>query len=318
MIISKSKAAALLCEQAKAKRDILLLCHRNPDGDTIGSAFALFYALKSLGCRVNVRCADAFPKVFSYLYPQFMDELTDPYIVSVDTASKVLLGTLEQEIEHVHLTIDHHSKFTQYADKLVIDTGAAAACEIVFDIIKEMNVPITPIIATSLYTGVVSDTGRFKFSNVTPELLTKAAELMRLGAAHELVTTTLELRTRARVKAESAALDDMEYFMDGRIAVLKVTKEIFTHSGVTEEELEGIASVPLCVMGVDISITIREQQDDELRVSLRTTDKADASQIAAHFGGGGHVRAAGCRIRRLKLPEAIPELVQKAMEQLQI
>ena len=152
--------------------DILILCHKNPDGDTIGCAGALYLALKALGKNAAILCSDPIPKMYDYMELRWFDGSFNPaFVVAVDVASIQLFGennNVPQYAAHTNLCIDHHASNSGYAYETLLDPGAAAACEFLLDVIVDMGVTITPQIANCLYTGIATDTGCFKFASTTP------------------------------------------------------------------------------------------------------------------------------------------------------
>ena len=294
--------------------DILLLCHRDPDGDTLGSALGLWYVLRQMGKRVRLECASALPENLAFFYPQgFGEEFEPQFIVAVDVASLDMLGGLEQRYPLVDLCIDHHPTNPLYAKENLVSHDAATG-ETVLDVIRAMRQPLTKEAATALLTAVCSDTGGFRFSNTTSDTLRKGADLLEAGADYDTIRIRLfESKPRGLVQVEAYALQNLSYYEDGRIAVLKIPYALLLEAGVKEEQLEGVASIPREIQGVEIGITLKEKQDGSIRVSVRTAAPADAAAICTQFGGGGHKRAAGCRML-CTLEEAEQKLSQAARE----
>lgn len=278
---------------------ILLLCHKNPDGDTLGSAAALFHALRSLGKQTAVLCTDAIPEMYQYMQIETFKQQFEPqYIVAVDVAGIQLFGDAVSEYtQQVDLCIDHHSSNSGYADGTLLDGTAAATAEIMYELIPMLGVEITPLIADCLYTGLSTDTGCFRFSNTTVRSHQIAAGLMGLGARMEDLNEILfESKSKGRMTAERMALDSLEYYYGGRCALIALTKEQIIESGVVASELEGLTSLPRMIEGVEVGITIRQQPGGSYKISVRTTRGVDACAIARRLGGGGHTRAAGCEL----------------------
>lgn len=275
----------------------LILSHRNPDGDTLGSAFALKRALDLLGKKSMVRCNDEMPLKYSYLW-QGIDnsEIKFDKIIAVDVADKKLLG---EEFEakygdNVFLCIDHHMSNREYAENLLLEDRAAAAV-VIYEVICELGVEITPEIANCVYTGLATDTGCFMFSNTTPTVHRIAAEVMEKGADYTLINRLMfETRTLSYIRLEQMAVASIESHFDGKCAIMTITQEMFKESGSNESECDGIASIPRKIEGVKVGVTIREQTNGKYKISLRTVEPFDAAKICANFGGGGHNRAAGC------------------------
>ena len=175
-----------MAERLCAADNILVLCHKNPDGDTIGCGSALCHALKALGKTAAVLCSDAVPSRYSFTAPvPFRGEFEPKTVVAVDVASVQLFGEnngVPQYTRHVDLCIDHHTGNSGYADFTLLDGNAAAAAELLYEVINEMGVEITPLIANCLYTGLATDTGCFRFSSTTANTHLVAARLILAGA----------------------------------------------------------------------------------------------------------------------------------------
>lgn len=294
--MSKQISATEAAEFLRTHDKYLILTHAHPDGDTLGSAFALCSSLRSIGKSANVICPDLIPSKFEYLTVENDPTFEPETVVSVDVADKKLLGNLcEQYGDTVQLSIDHHATNTGFAELLYLEGDSAAASECVYKVIKELCVTVTPFIADCLYTGMATDTGCFKFSNTTPCTHTFAAELMQSGANYvEINRVMFEVKTRERLEMERRMLDGIEYLCDGQCAVITVTQSIIKETGCDASDIDGISSLPRQIEGVKIGVTIREKSDGRWKVSLRTHEPYDASEICANFGGGGHKRAAGC------------------------
>ncbi len=279
--------------------NVLILCHKNPDGDTIGTAAALLHALKSLGKEAAVLCSDPIPSRYSYMQIELFHGQFDPgYIVAVDVASIQLFGdSIQEYTEQIDLCIDHHGSNSGYADAMLLDAQAAATCEIMYDVIRAMNVEITPLIAECLYTGISTDTGCFLFSNTTVKSHLLAAKLMEAGArVQELNMILFENKSKGRMAIERTALENLEYHFDDRCALMYMTREQIAASGVGPNELEDITSLPRKIEGVQVGITLRQLPGASYKISVRTTEGVDACAIAKRLGGGGHARASGCEL----------------------
>lgn len=293
MRISAEQAAGEL----SGKNNILILSHASPDGDTLGCAFSLWNALHALGKRARVLCPDPLPRQFSFLYEGYTEEaFREEYIVAVDVAALQLLGQYrETYAERIDLCIDHHPSNGLYAVKTCLVPEAAACCEILAGIIPLMGAQITPLIASCLYTGVSTDTGCFKFSNTTANTHRTAARLIECGADFRPINERLfDTKSRARVQIEREALSSMRFYAEDRIALIAISQAMAAMA--EESDLDGISSLPRMIEGVEIGITLREKPDGTVKASVRTTSTADASNLCARFGGGGHARAAGCTL----------------------
>ena len=314
--LSVSRAAELLMQ----RDNITLLCHRRPDGDTVGSAFALYYALKTLGKEVRVLCADPLPKLYGYLYPGYKTGriLYEPveYVVAVDVATAGMLGSLEERYgTMVDLCIDHHPSNSDYAAQTCLWSEAGACAEPVAAIIKAIGLPVSGRIAECIYTGLATDTGGFRYSNTSAGSMRLAAEIMESGVdTARLNTRIFESESKAKVLAEAAMMSALQFYADDRIAVMPVTLAVRAATGVTGEELEDVAGIPRKIEGVLLGITIKEHED-ECHISLRSKEPVNADEIAKVFGGGGHRFAAGCTIKA-SVEEAAGLLVAEAIKHL--
>lgn len=314
--LSVSRAAELLMQ----RDNITLLCHRRPDGDTVGSAFALYYALKTLGKEVRVLCADPLPKMYEYLYPDHTPShvlfVPAEYVVAVDVATAGMLGGLEEKYgKMVDLCIDHHPSNSDYAAQTCLWGEAGACAEPVAAIIKAIGLPVSGRIAECIYTGLATDTGGFRYSNTSAGSMRLAAEIMENGVdTARLNTRIFESESKAKVLAEAAMMSSLQFFAEDRIAVMPVTLAVRAATGVTGEELEDVAGIPRKIEGVLLGITIKEHED-ECHVSLRSKEPVNADEIAEAFGGGGHRLAAGCTIKA-PVEEAARLLVAEAIKHL--
>lgn len=290
-MISASAAASFLERSDK----FVILTHASPDGDTLGSAYALADALCALNKRVFVVCPDKIPEKFGYLIKEY--EAFEPEtVVAVDIADEKLLGSLYDRYSgRAALCIDHHGSNTKYAEMLYLEADAAAACECIYNVINELGTKITPYMASCLYTGIATDTGCFKFSNTTPRSHRYAAELIEKGADYgEINRVMFEIKSRGRIAMERKVLENIEFYYGGRCAVITVTRDMIKETGCPLGDLDGVTAMSRQIEGVQIGVTIKEKPDGKYKVSLRTFEPYNAADICAVFGGGGHIRAAGC------------------------
>ena len=239
-----------MAERLCAADNILVLCHKNPDGDTIGCGSALCHALKALGKTAAVLCSDAVPSRYSFTAPvPFRGEFEPKTVVAVDVASVQLFGEnngVPQYTRHVDLCIDHHTGNSGYADFTLLDGNAAAAAELLYEVIREMGVEITPLIANCLYTGLATDTGCFRFSSTTANTHLVAAKLILAGAqVEELNTLLFDTKPRERMEAERIARNHLEYHLEGRCALMYLTRDEIEQSGVDPADLEELTSLPI-------------------------------------------------------------------------
>jgi len=303
--------------------DILLLAHQYPDGDTLGSNYALCMALGLMGKRVRVLCGDPIPEKYDYMTAEVeMPDFEPQFICAVDVADPRLLGPALQEQYggHVDLCIDHHSTNVGYARQSCVNGGAAAAAMLIWRIIHLLGVEPTPAIATCIYTAIATDTGCFKYANTDAAAHRIAAECMDLGIPTEMINrVNFDMKSRARIELERMALEGMEFHHQGRVAVMTITNDMVQKSGATENDMEGLPPIPRQIEGVWVGITLRQKADGNYKISVRTGTHADASAICVLLGGGGHNRAAGCTIEgtRQEARDAVLRAVAQAIPQWQ-
>ena len=287
--------------ELKKAEDILILCHRNPDGDTLGSGYALLRALLSMGKRAKLLCDDKIPEKFSYLYEGVeAEDFEEKFIVSVDVAERKLLGSAFNEIygDRIDLSFDHHGTTKLFAKKTYCEPESASACEILYNVIVALGVEISAEIASCIYTGISTDTGCFRYSNVTPRTHRIAAELIEKGADHSRINVRMfETKSMNNIMLEKLCLQSLEFFGEGKVAVITVTKDMLESCSCDKSDLDAIKPITRQIEGVEIGLTVKQEDDGKTGISVRTSENYDASLICAHFGGGGHVRAAGCEMK---------------------
>lgn len=294
MKIDSDRVAELLQE----KDNILILTHKNPDGDTLGCGVALCRVLQGLGKNARVENSDIIPKRYSYLFEdlQVMD-FEPEFIVAVDVADTKLLGERLEGLysDRVDLCIDHHGSNREFAKELYLRSEDGAASLSLYRIIKKMGVSVTPQIATALYTGLSTDTGCFRYSNASSECYRVAAELIDSGADSARINVLMfETKPLSYFRLLTEVLAGMRTFCDGRVIVLKVTRDMFDRTGATPDQCDAIAAMSRQVEGALCGITMKEKQGGGYKLSLRTHEPLDAAQLCGLLGGGGHARAAGC------------------------
>jgi phosphoesterase RecJ-like protein len=279
--------------------DYVIITHRNPDGDTVGSGFALWNILKNMGKRAKVVNCEPFPARYNFLYEGYSAPEFEPEtIIAVDIADERLFGEeLMGYAGKVDVCIDHHISNKYFAKETIVDGKASSATLILYRFVRETGLPINDIIAKCIYTGLATDTGCFKFENTTPEAHIAAAELMSYNIDFANVNRRMfDIKSRGRMKVEAAVKTNMEHLFGGKCAMICVTRQLMEETGVDPAEFDGLASIPLESEEAIIGITMKELEKGGFKLSVRTTDKADASAFCRQFGGGGHIRAAGCEI----------------------
>lgn len=284
----------------KKHNNYIILTHASPDGDTLGSAYALYYALNEIGKAAEVICPDIIPEKYNY-FARKTDHVAreNATVIAVDVADKRLLGALQDDFgDKVDLCIDHHISNTRFAKNLYLDDDAAACAECIFELIGKMRVNLNDITAKAIYTGLATDTGCFKYSTVTDKthLICAALYEYNIGAA-EINRLMFDTKSKKLIDLERRVLDTAEFHFDDRCMLLCVTAEMQKATGCSGTELEGIAVISRSVEGVIAGVTLKQTDEDEFKVSLRTYSPLDASAICKTLGGGGHKGAAGATVK---------------------
>ena len=293
----------------------VILFHVNPDADAIGSAFSLAEFLIATGSPAYCLCADEIPTRLRFLTNGLQDSVlaeslpasfADARVISVDTASPAQLGGLWEAFgERISMMIDHHAHGTPYADHLIVPTAAAAG-EIIFDLIAESGVDVPPVCATLLYAAISSDTGGFRYSNVTHETHLRAAVLVQCGIdIAEISRLLFETKSMDILRAERVGLANLSLYDDGRIAVITISHREMTEEGLLPEHLSTLVDMARSVAGVEVAVAIRQPTAEGVfRVSTRANVDFDVAAVCATFGGGGHTRAAGATVRAADIDKA--------------
>ena len=302
--------AALL----KAQDRILLVTHRNPDGDTMGSAAALCSALRRCG-----KTAYLYPnrQVIAKLLP-FVENFYAPadfipdYVITVDVATEKMFA--DGFSGSVDLCIDHHPSNSHYAADELIDPDRAATGEIVLDVIRALCVSLTKDEADLLYIALTTDCGCFQYANTDAHVLRTAAELLEAGADNSRLNQLFFRKvSAARLKLEGLIYNSMSFYKDGKVVFAIVTDEMLTQAGATEDDCDDLAGLAGRAECGSVSITIRDWPGGASKVSVRSGADFDSCALCARFGGGGHKMAAGCNLP--VPPLAARELLLEAIDE---
>lgn len=294
MLITLKQAATKL----KAANKILVTAHVQPDGDAIGSTLAAMQILRALGKTAQVFIDDTARKNLQAL-PHF-DEIRRPkdgehfdadLLLILDT-SPDRIGNVRKLTDAPILNVDHHITNNGDGIDLYRETDAAATCEIVYKLARELGAPITPDVATCLYTGLATDTGFFQYANTRAETLAVASVLITCGVKPNVISEQLERKTLAEVQGLRDALNSLKIFYDGKVAGMILNHE----SAKKFDSTEGFIDQIRVIDTVDVAFLITEKAPNFCRVSMRSKG-VDVAKIAARLGGGGHIRAAGCTLK---------------------
>ncbi len=296
--IQEAVAAIRNCQR------VALASHVNPDGDALGCILALMHALKYLGSEAVPLSHDGVPVIYSWM-PGADLILNDTTRRDFDLAIVCDAGRLDRvgrvrpavESAPIIIDIDHHVSEGPFGSIQVLNRKAAATAEIVHQLICALDIPISFPIAQCLLTGLITDTGSFRFMNVTPKTFMLSARLMRSGASPSLIADMVfEQRSVASLKLLGRALNSLQVSEDGLISWAHITACDFLELNADDAETEGIVNQVRAVRGALVGLLFREIPGRQVRVSLRSREGFDVNAVAAQFGGGGHQLAAGCSV----------------------
>ena len=295
--------------------NFLLVSHKNPDGDTLGSCAGLCLALRRAGKTAfmfpNPQITDKFmPFVGEYLAD---DDFRADYIIAVDVAAEDMF--CRGFSGKVNLCIDHHPTNPKYAELNLICPESSSTGEIILNMIEEIHGDVTEKEADLLYIALSTDTGCFQYGNTNADSFRAAARLADYGASFQRLNVMFFRKvTSARIKLESMIYSGMRLYREGKVVLSTVTLDMLSQSGAKDEDLDDIASLPGRIMGEIVGISIRQLEEKKCKVSVRTASKdISASQICMMYGGGGHDMAAGCTIEAG--PERTAELILAAVDE---
>ncbi len=273
--------------------------HARPDGDAIGSEIALALGLRQIGKEVRVVNADRHPSVYDFLpgieVIQIGGRFTGLYdaLIILECSDVTRTGVPDLE-RHFIINIDHHPNTQPYGDMNWVDDRAAAVAEMVYLIMREIGVRITPEIATNLYVAIMTDTGSFQFSNTSARTFEIARELVAAGADPSRIAQSVYMsHSPSKLLLLSKILDTLEIHPSRKIAWVALTQDMLRETGGSVAETEGVVNYPLSMEGVVVVAFFKEEGENKYRVSLRSKDHYNVSRAAEAFGGGGHINAAG-------------------------
>lgn len=299
-----------MAEHLLTQKEVVIYYHIRPDGDAVGSAYALALALQSVGIKANTACADDVPQVFRYLTEKFKGDVLDrPTAVAVDSTKPGRLGRYKNE--PIKFCIDHHEGNSILSEFSYIKEDSSSCAEIILELLLKMNVTIDPLMADFLYTGLITDTSCFRALRTNPASLVAAGKLSELGAdVTSIARQNFMSKSPERFELESILCSSLRYTCDKKIVSGVITFNDYQKTGISDLELKDIPTILDQISGVMIGIVIRETKPNHCRISLRTSGVFNAVEICKKFGGGGHSTAAGCDIEGA--PEPVREKVIEA------
>ena len=300
--------------------EFALICHVSPDGDTIGGALALKLAFEKLGKHADIFCQDAMPQLYHFL-PQ-IDQVRSVFpkksyemAIAVDVSDEERMGSAACVFHGAQLTacVDHHGTNPGYAAINVINPQAPAVCQCIFELIQKMGVALDYDLSICLFVGISTDTFHFSFDSVTGDTLRAAAALVDHGLQLNSLTTRLyRVRSRGKTALMGSALSSVRYYAGGKLSVMYVSYAEQCRCGAQDEDYEGIINYGIETEGVEIAVLARElKESNAIKASFRSK-RYDVGALAARFGGGGHERASGCTISRMKPEDAVAAIVRAA------
>jgi phosphoesterase RecJ-like protein len=288
--------------------EFALSTHINPDGDAIGSELSLYHFLTQLGKSVRIFNTDVVPTNYRFL-PSWdsiesihsVGTYRPEVLVVLDASTLERIGkTLSQTLLPMYrlVNIDHHATAEAFGDINFINPSVSSTSEIVYTLIKYHQSPISKACALCLYTGLMFDTGCFRYSNATAETHRIAAELIEIGefAPDEVYRHVYEHIPVSKIRLLSEILRTLRVTDDSKIASVYATQAMFQKTGTTPEAVEGVVNQIQAIAGVEVALCVCELLDGSTKVSLRSQGQVDVSELASEFEGGGHSRAAGCRV----------------------
>ncbi len=297
-----AESLAAIRDAILQRQRFVITSHARPDGDAIGSQVAMAYALRQIGKDVQMVDADPAPPQFQ-VFPGVRDIQVSPTVHGqFDAAIVMECGDLSRTgvvgfDKYFIINIDHHPGNTGYGAMNWFNPGAAACSEMVFDLIEALGVMLTPEIATHIYVAILTDTGGFHFSHITPHTFEICRRCTEAGAKPEAIARAVyDSSTMGRLRLMGAVLHSLEFEAGGRVAIAALTLSLLQETGATPEDSDGLINIPLTVNDILAVAFFKEIAPDSFRVSLRSKGNVDVNRIATIFGGGGHKNASGCTL----------------------
>ena len=314
-----------ILEEIKKAQTIVVLTHESPDGDAVSSSLSVMHAISQLGKEVDIVIPE-YSKDFKFLPCSekiLQQGKCDSYdlAISVDcTDLKRLVGAKEYfETAKTTIEIDHHSVNAMFADYSYVNPAAPSCCEVLISMFEYYGVEITKDLATCILTGMITDTGGFQWGGVSPETFEFAAELVRKGAKiKDICRIALRKKSKAHCELEKLVYNRMEYFEDGKIALAYLTLEDYNSLNTEMGDDEGLVEMLRDIEGVEVAVLLKEKEGaNGFKISLRSHETINVSDVALLLGGGGHRGAAGCFIQgtveqaKAKIVDAIKHELDK-------
>jgi phosphoesterase RecJ-like protein len=297
-----AKPVAEICDAILQRQRFVVTSHARPDGDAIGSQLAMALALRQLGKEVQLVDKDPAPPQFQWL-PGVRDIQVSPDVHGqFDAAIVMECGDLSRTgvdgfEKYFVINIDHHPGNRNYGALNWFNDRAAACGEMVFELIEALGVTLTPDIATHIYVTILTDTGGFHFSHITPRTFEICRRCTEAGAQPEPIARAVyDSSTMGRLRLMGEVLHNLEFEGDGRAVIAALTLDLLRRTGATHEDSDGLINLPLTVKEIQAVAFFKEIEPGHFRISLRSKGNVDVNLVANAFGGGGHKNAAGCSL----------------------
>lgn len=294
-----------IIEEIKKAEKIVILTHETPDGDAIGSSLAMKLALKQLGKNADLIIKE-FPRIFDFLpnreeVKQETDVEKYDLAISLDCADfKRLVGNEYFEKAKQTIVIDHHGSNKMYGDINFVNPVSPACCQILIGMFQYFNIDINKELGTCILTGIITDTGGFRYSGVTPETFEFTAELLEKGVnVSEIYKRVLETQTKSNFELMKRTIDRMEFLENGKVTFTYITNKDLEEVNAEIGDHEGLVEIGRDIEGVEVSVFIRQKENDKdtYKISMRSNEYVNVSDVCIMFGGGGHEKAAGAAIQ---------------------
>ncbi len=312
-----------ILKEIKKAEKIVILTHESPDGDAVGSSLAMQCMLRELGKQADVIIPE-YPRMFRFLPNSQtikIDSDKDKYdlAISVDCASFKRLAKNEHFAKaRKTIVIDHHGSNNMYGDFNYVNPVSPACCEILASMVDYFGIRLSKELGTCLMTGIITDTGGFRHAGITPDTFEYTAELIRLGVnIPDIYKRTLRTKTKANFALTKKVVDRMELLENGKVSFSYITSKDEQEVGAESGDHDGLVDIGKDIEGVQVSVFIRQKEEENLyKVSLRSEEGVNVSDICLVFGGGGHARAAGCLIQgnSQEVKEKLMKEIKKWME----
>lgn len=318
----KSDSLREAVDKIKKSNSICLISHINPDGDSIGSLLGLGIALSHFkDKKITLAKVDEVPKKYRFL-PQIdhlqkvdENEVFD-LVITLDCSDLYRLGPWKYIADSTDfiINIDHHKSNDYFGNINIIDANMSSTGELVYYLLKEMNLDINTEIATSLYVSISTDTGSFKYDNTSPSTHEVTAELLKMGIDINRITTEVyQSKSLVKTKLLVRSLSDMEMHLDNKIGIATVTKDMIEECNATIQDVDGIIEAIRDIDGVEVACILKEVNQEEMKVGFRSKRDIDVARIAETFKGGGHKKASGCTVYK-RMEEAKKEVIDEIIK----